>query len=316
MLVIIPSYYCNNHCSYCMYHDLTYDNKAASIEYLIDQTTKLIDKYRFYGFAVGGGGNILELGYEYCRQLITQLEALVLHHNQLSNDQQITLMTNIRNQQDVEFLQELVHTHKVKLNISLNAERANNSNTYNLIQQFDQFTRKHIRISTVVLDSIVKTPPKQFLDYIDQLDIEALLINQFEHTTMTKIKHVPTEYQYFDFLQKVITEWKQGNYNFNLPQVDDFLLQWGICGIIDVVVDPAGIKIASLNHNKIKQMITIDNIEDVDKMIKQTAYRIFDPQCMQCKHINICDHKYTQNKIDPRICNIVDQLSIMINQQR
>ena len=216
MLVIIPSYYCNNHCSYCMYHDLTYDHKAASIEYLINQTTKLIDKYRFYGFAVGGGGNILELGYEYCRQLITQLEALVLHHNQLSKDQQITLMTNIRNQQDVEFLQELVHTHKVKLNISLNAERANNSNTYNLIQQFDQFTRKHIRISTVVLDSIVKTPPKQFLDYIDQLDIEALLINQFEHTIMTKIKHVPTEYQYFDFLQKVITEWKQGKYNFNL----------------------------------------------------------------------------------------------------
>ena len=307
MLIIIPSYICDNHCAYCMYHDLTYNNTYQSVDTIIDQVNTLIASNDFYGYAVGGGGNILKLGYDYCEQLIAELERII------PSNKTLTLMTNINNSDDVVFLEKLATNHRVRFNISINFERPNNERTIELIKSFSASTRSKIRISVVVLNSIIQLGPQKLLSLIDQLGVEALLINQFEQTSMTKINSYPTDYQYFYFLKQCIEQWQSNDsYCFDLPQCHDLKLQCNLCGLVDVIIDPFSVKIATLDENRVKHLITVSDINQVDKIIKASTREIFDPKCMMCKRMGICEHKYTQHAIDDRVCMLIDQMTMLV----
>lgn len=307
--MIIPSYSCDNHCNYCMYHDLTYNNYYQPIEKIIDTVRCLIDQYQFYGYAIGGGGDILKLGYDYCSQLVDQIERLI------PSDKYITVMTNIHTIDDVHYLDQLIANHRIRLNISLNFERPNNKKTVQLIKQFNENSKKRIRISTVVLNSIIRYGVKQYFQLINDLGVEAVLFGQFEKTTMTKIADFPTDFEYFQFLNDAVVEWttNRDRYQFDLPQATDFLMQNGVYGLVDVIVDPFSIKLAAYDRNRIKRLIKIDDDSELDIAIKTVSHQIFDQKCLCCQNVTFCDHKYTQSKIDNNVCSLIGKISRFVN---
>lgn len=305
MIIIIPTYRCSNHCRYCMYNKLTYDNHIQTVQQIIDTTTHMLDLSDYVGVAIGGGGDLVQLGYDYCDLLIEQVE----HHivPRLKGGTSITMMTNIHTSDDVQYLTDVVRHHRVNLNISINPERSNNNKTLQLIKLFDQDIKSKIRISTVVLNSIIKQGGRQFLQMIDDLGVGAVLLNQYEKTDQTLITKYPTDHQYFQYLFDAIKLWRNGRYGFDMPQAEDLFINNGMCGIVDVIVDPWAIKIATLNNKKQRQLISVD-VNKIDEAVKQSVRRIFDRKCMGCKHLSVCEHKYTQNCIDPHVCQIIDQM--------
>lgn len=309
MLMIIPTYTCNNHCQYCMYHDWTYHKQASTVDYLINASKQLIDKYDFNGFATGGGGDLLLMGYDYCTELVTQLEQII------PPDKYITVLTNIHSEQDVQYLESLNTNHRIRLNISLNFERPNNANTIKLIKTFSDKLKANTRISTVVLDSIINYGYERYLDLINQLGVQAVLFNQFEKTTQTQITRYPTDLQYFQFMYDLITYWinHKNQYSFDLPQATDFLYNFGVCGLVDVIIDPQSIKVAGYNHNRTRRLTIVKDIDQIDNVIKNNVRSIFDYRCMMCRHIAVCDHKYTQTSIDERVCDLIDQTSTFVH---
>lgn len=309
MLMIIPSYSCDNHCNYCMYYDLTYDDYCQSIDKIVDTTKRLIDQYQFYGYAIGGGGDILKLGYDYCSRLIDQIEQLI------PSNKYITLMTNVHSVDDVCYLDQMIAKHRIRLNISLNFERPNNKKTIELIKQFTENSKKRIRISTVVLNSVIRYGATRYFQLINDLGVEAVLFGQFEKTTMSKITQFPTDYQYFKFLNDAIIEWttNRDQYQFDLPQAIDFLMQNGVYGLVDVIVDPFSLKLAAYDRNRVKRLIKIENIDQIDQAIKTVSHQIFDQKCLCCQNITFCDHKYTQSTIDENVCQMIGKISRFIN---
>lgn len=309
MLMIIPSYSCDNHCNYCMYHDLTYNDCYQSVNKIVDTVKRLIGQYQFYGYAIGGGGDILKLGYDYCSQLVDRIERLI------PSDKYITLMTNIHTIDDVHYLDQLIVNHRIRLNISLNFERPNNKKTIQLIKRFSENNKKRVRISTVVLNSIIRYRVKQYFQLINDLGVEAVLFGQFEKTTMSKITDFPTDLEYFQFLSDAVVEWttNRDQYQFDLPQATDFLMQNGVYGLVDVIVDPFSIKLAAYDRNRIKRLIKIDDDSELDIAIKTVSHQIFDQKCLCCQNVTFCDHKYTQSNIDDNVCKLIDKISRFVN---
>lgn len=309
MLMIIPSYSCDNHCNYCMYHDLTYDDYYQSTDSIVNITKRLIRQYQFYGYAIGGGGDILKLGYDYCSQLIEQIQQLI------PPNKYITLMTNVHSVDDVRYLDHMIANHRIRLNISLNFERPNNKKTIELIKQFTENSKKRIRISTVVLNSVIRYGATRYFQLINDLGVEAVLFGQFEKTTMSKITQFPTDYQYFKFLNDAIIEWttNRDQYQFDLPQATDFLMQNGVYGLVDVIVDPFSLKLAAYDRNRVKRLIEIENVDQIDQAIKTVSHQIFDKKCLCCQNITFCDHKYTQSTIDENVCDLIGKISRFVN---
>ena len=309
MAIIIPSYGCNNHCNYCMYHDWTFNSQHQTVDSIVKTLLKLQKNITFYGYAIGGGGDILSLGYEYCECLIRNVKDI------MQTKTVITLMTNIHNVDDVVFLSRMMDDYNVHLNVSLNFERPNNNQTIELIKKFDQAHRFKIRIATVVLNSVIQYGCRKYLELIDSLGVESLMVNQFEKTIMTKICQYPTDYQYFQFLYQCIELYirNRSSFNFDLPQARDLLVSHGSCGIVDVIIDPTSVKISTFNNRRVKYLKTVDNIEKTGETINSTAHRLFDSQCLTCKHLYTCEHKYTQSVLDPRVCNLMDGLISLVN---
>lgn len=303
MIIIIPTYRCNNHCRYCLYNKLTYNNQVQSVQQIIDTTTHMLDLSDYVGVAIGGGGDLIQLGYDYCDQLIERVEKHIVPR--LKGGTSITMMTNIHTTDDVQYLTDVVRNHRVNLNISINPERSNNAKTLQLIKLFDQDIKSKIRISTVVLNSIIKYGSQRFLQMIDELGVGAVLLNQYEKTDQTLITKYPTDRQYFQYLFDTIKAWRNGQYRFDMPQASDLFINNGMCGIVDVIVDPWAVKIATLNDKKQRHLITVD-VNKIDEAVKQSVRRIFDRKCMGCKHLSICEHKYTQNNIDHAVCDVID----------
>lgn len=303
-LVIIPTYGCNNHCQYCMYRDLTFSKTVATVDQLIANVKQLTNRYTFNGFAIGGGGDILNLGYDYCTSLITQLESIVA-------GDQIMLLTNVHTIEDVHYLDQLALHHNIQLNISLNDERPHNETTIQLLKSFNPNTLNKTCISIVVFKSVIERGVKETLDFINTLGVRGVLFNQYEQTPSANIQYYPNDIQYFQFLKDCMLYWgaSRQRYNFVLPQVFDLVLCNDMCGFVDVIVDPWGIKIAQFDKQRRRCLKPITNIDKLNKHIKTTMCDIIDKRCLMCADLSVCEHKYTQQCLNPQVCDIVRQMS-------
>lgn len=289
-ILVVPSFYCERHCKYCMYRQLTYDHTVFDMDAIANQVEQLITKWNIVdgSINIGNGGNLTALGYQYIDTLLTKIEQI---QQRLNSCLPVIVLANLDNEQDVEMWNSIFEKHDIeKFCVSLNRERPFNHNTESLINKLSHDIRQNLVINIVCFDSVIKAGPKSLIEYLQQYQFDSVNLNEFVETTLTNWKSTSTSTgdKFYEFLYQFLIEANEVGIKVDVN--DDYKYN---THIIDVIV--TGQQMFVFNtRTKSLQQVTIDNIDDVIAGISRITYSV---QCLSCDQFYRCPEKdFSRNK--------------------
>lgn len=260
-LSINPTYYCNHNCSYCYLEDLRKDKTLLDLDVLETRLRELkayvIDYIEIFG------GSITHLTYEYMDRLLTLC-------NQCCDD--VCVVND-----STKLLYELQQKHHFHMATSYNQERG--------YKPIDKYVDAYL---CVVLPSLLKCDVKELLNKINK-DVYFL---QFYPTKNTKDKFVISNREYCEFIIKVMEEYTNNEYPFELlnmrtydawyngeynPSIDSHLF-----------INPNGNYCVTKYINGYEYFYNFESLSELDNLIKEEEKEFKYNRCILCEHNGHC----------------------------
>lgn len=311
-LLVVPSYFCDRHCKYCMFNSKTYDTDIANVDYIISTITSLIANHQFADVTIGNGGNLSLLGVDYIDNLLGQIVNIVPQNTPIS------AISNLDTIDDVKLWSYIIKKFNIRLYVSLNSERPFNKRTEELLLKFDAAIKTHIGIITVCFKSVYKQEPKQFLDYIENFKCSTLTVNEFEHTAYDNWPRKEDPVIYYQYMTKLFEQYVRSNYSFVFHDLNNFSFSTNdYNGSVDIIVDNEGIKCNCFN-NGVKSLQKVHDVDTLDSLLLQQAHKIgYNTKCLCCKYSYRCPElmkPYTKSKhVCDSIINMFRTVDTIIN---
>lgn len=274
-LSIQPSFCCNWHCKFCYLGGLKSDNTLLSIDVLKKRLSEIKQHYQIINVQIlGGEPSILAVDY------LEKLQLLIQNYS-------VTYVTNFSNMNFINFCLQ----HNVKLTVSVNKERQHFYDTVNNLKKVKGL--KNIQLSSIVLPSLLNDTVENILQFYNDLGFDVYFL-KYNASQTNKFNYCITNDEYYQFINNLVKQYKQGNYIFKLKNID-FLSQKDVNAIScdTLFINPNG-KFSTITYDKEdkEHFVEFDTVEQFNKFYADTLSQqkivCKDCQCYsQCGSENI-----------------------------
>jgi len=198
---VTTNYFCNFDCGYCYLGLLKNDHKIIDADKLNENLKEISLYYQIEEVTICGG----EITLLDINTMVKIIETIKLY------TQNIILITNFSDPGIIKSLKK----HKINFSVSLNEERDRYQETVlNLLMNED----KDISLIQVVTPSLIKKAPQIILNELQRYGLSVGFI-QYSRSLLAKVNYDISNKEYSDFIKKIIIEYLNGGYNFELSNI-------------------------------------------------------------------------------------------------
>jgi len=309
-LLIIPSFYCEKHCRYCMYRTMNNDKTVLDLGYakkLIDDVLGSDLGNNIYSMSLGNGGDLMALPKSYASELLLFARQYVRN----TRGRTLGVLTNINTDDDVKWINDNIRDEM--LVVSYNTERPFNDRTLELVSRIDRTIRNNCSVSTVVTKNVIKCNIDDILGVFQKIDPKTVSFNRFETTVYNDRISCITPSQYFEFLANVYTRYSLHNYTYTIHNIDEILHpQSDYYYELDIMVTPYGYAVFNYcddGRTRLEFAKSLDELKSLCNAVKKNVVKY---QCLMCDLCAVCPEKLDTAAINIDTCDSVHNAYICI----
>lgn len=301
-ILVAPTFFCERHCKYCMYHDLTWDKDQLTVDQIMLSVDDLLYKVagNLGSVNIGNGGNLSQFSYQYIDHLICRIKQSLID-NGIENTP-ISILANINSQKDVDLINSIDLNHQIsRFCVSLNRERPFNNKTETLLQNLSTSSKSKLALNVVILDSTHNLGVPRLIDYLDRFEFTSITLTEYINTTNNHYSCNVTPEQYYQFVYEFKKSCK--NRSYVLDTNDDYRYE-----IVDLMVSPKGITIVDNSQQPSK--VVSGNVDIMLQTVKQIIKRQnINPKCLSCSAFIGCPEKTLSRTKYNNTCHIIRQIA-------
>lgn len=274
---VMPTYQCNGNCPFCYLGTSIKDKTILNLDVLHDRLWNIKKRYQCNLNVEVFGGEITLLEDDYIDQLL-----------KLCNQYSVFDVGVVTNFSKPDVVKKMID-RGVPVAVSWNKERGKVGKQCleNLASLESDYSRR-INLLVVCLPSTIKQKPTDFLDLVESYKIKSLSILQYYPAVQSKKHYSVNNADYQQYMIDVIEAYKQGNYSFELANINQWKSRYDCKQSSNIFINPYGqYAVTKYDENAMEYFHNFDSLQQYDDICMNEMTKYIN-SCIMCTKFNKC----------------------------